>query len=169
MSPIASIISLERAGARAVDPSAPGNIIRTALAFESIVTVGAGAYFILFPRHYLLHTMGAAPSQVTTTALQLTQQFGAVNLLIGGIVALFIPNTKLAIQTRQTLYSIFLIFELLYMPLLVWQAFMMKGGMSDGSWSTGAGQFVPFVIWRIFVLKCKPEWFGRFQEGVKME
>lgn len=46
---------------------------------------------------------------------------------------------------------------------------MMKGGMLDGSWSTGAGQFVPFVIWRIFVLKFKPEWFGRFQEGVKKE
>ncbi|KAH8818995.1 hypothetical protein F5884DRAFT_196 [Xylogone sp. PMI_703] len=167
MSPTASRSPL--GGGGAVDPSAPGNIIRVALAFESLLTVGAGTYFILFPRHYLLHTMGAAPAQVTTTALQSTQQFGAVNVLIGGTVALFIPNSKLAIQSRQILYSVLLVFELLYMPLLVWQAFMMEGGMLNESWLTGAEQFVPFVVWRIFILRCKPEWFGRYQEGRKME
>lgn len=162
MSPTASYL-------RGVDPSAPGNIIRIALAFESLVTVGAGAYFIFFPRHYLLDTMGAAATQVTTTALQCAQQFGAVNVLIGTTVALFIPNTKSAIESRQILYFVILVFELLYVPLLVWQALTMEGGMPRKSLLAGAGQFVPFVLWRTFTLRLKPEWFGRYQEWRKSE
>jgi hypothetical protein len=56
---------------RGVDPSALGNIIRAALALESLVTVSAGIYFIFFLRHYLLHAIEAATAEVTTTALQL--------------------------------------------------------------------------------------------------
>jgi hypothetical protein len=167
MSPTASRSSLQGVGG--VDPSAPGNIIRAALVFESLVTVGVGTYYLLFPRHYLLHTMGAAAAQVTTTAIQSAQQFGAMNVLVGATVALFIPNTKNAIESRQILYLVILVFELLYTPLLVWQAFMMEGGMLRKSLLAGAGQFVPFVVWRIFTLGSKPEWFGRYQEGRKME
>ena len=152
-----------------VDPSALGNIIRVALAFESLVTVGVGAYYMFFPRHYLLHTMGAAAAQATTTALQSAQQFGSVNVFIGATIALFIPNTKKAIESRQILYFVLLVYELLYIPLLVWQAFMMEGGMLRKSLLDAVGQFVPFVVWRIFTLGWKPEWFGRYQEGRKME
>lgn len=153
-----------------VDPSAPGNIIRVALAFESLAIVGVGAYYMFFPRHYLLHTMGAAAAQVTTTALQAAQQFGAVNVFIGATVGLFIPNTKKAVGSRQILYSGLLAFELFYMPLLVWQAFTMEGGMLRESLLAGAMQFVPFVVWRIFTLGWKPEWFGRYlEEGRKRE
>ena len=162
MSPTASSL-------RGVDPSAPGNIIRVALAFESLVTVGVGTYYMFFPRHYLLHTMGAAAAQVTTTALQSAQQFGATNVLVGATVSLFIPNTKNAVESRQILYIVILVFELLYIPLLLWQAFMMEGGMLRKSLLDGAGQFVPFVVWRIFTLGWKSEWFGRYQEGRKME
>ncbi|KAM0249822.1 hypothetical protein ACHAQJ_008890, partial [Trichoderma viride] len=98
MSPTASNRSSLR-GVGGVDPSAPGNIIRVALAFESLVTVGVGTYYLLFPRHYLLHTMGAAAAQVTTTALQSAQQFGAMNVFVGATVALFIPNIKNAIES----------------------------------------------------------------------
>ncbi|ESZ99540.1 hypothetical protein SBOR_0105 [Sclerotinia borealis F-4128] len=167
MSPTASKSSLRVVGG--ADPSALGNIIRVALAFESICTIGLGTYYIFFPRHYLLHTMGAAAAQVTTTALQSAQQFGAVHILGGATVALFIPNTKNAIESRQRLYFVILVFELLYVPLLVWQAFMMEGGMLKKSLLVGAAQFVPFVVWRIFTLGWKPEWFGRYQEGRKME
>ncbi|APA16025.1 predicted protein [Sclerotinia sclerotiorum 1980 UF-70] len=167
MSPTASKSSLRGVGG--VDPSAPGNIIRAALAFESLLTVGVGTYYMLFPRHYLLHTMGAAAAQVTTTAVQSAQQFGAMNVFIGATVGLFIPNTKHAIESRQMLYSVVLAFELLFPPLLVWQAFMMEGGMLRNSLLAAAGQFVPPIVWRIFTLGWKPEWFGRYQEGKKME
>ncbi|KAH7344383.1 hypothetical protein BKA66DRAFT_614777 [Pyrenochaeta sp. MPI-SDFR-AT-0127] len=162
MSPTASSL-------RGVDPSSLGNIIRLALAFESLVTVGAGTYYMFFPRHYLLYTMGAAAAQVTTTALQFAQQFGALNVFIGATVALFIPNTKKAIESRRILYFVILGFELLYIPLLLWQAFMMEGGMLRKALLTEAGQLLPFVLWRVFTLGCKPEWFGRYQEGGKME
>lgn len=154
---------------RGVGPSAPGSIIRVALAFESLVTVGLGTYFMFFPRHYLLHTMGAAAAQVTTTALQSTQQFGAVNVLVGATVGLCMHNTKNAIENRQILYSVILGFELVFIPLLVWQAFMMEGGMLRKSLLAEAGQIAPFAIWRIFTLGWKPEWFGRYQEGRKVE
>ncbi|KAJ5478749.1 hypothetical protein N7530_004258 [Penicillium desertorum] len=154
---------------RGVDPSAPGNIIRAALALESLVTVGAGTYFMFFPRHYLLHAMEAAAAEVTTTALQLVQQFGAVNILVGATVGLFTSNAKNVIESRQILYSVILVFELLYIPLLMWQTFMMEGGMPRKSLLASASQFVPFVVWRIFTLVWKPEWFGRYQEGRKIE
>ncbi|KAJ5416222.1 hypothetical protein N7465_004917 [Penicillium sp. CMV-2018d] len=154
---------------RGVNPSAPGNIIRVALAFESLVTVGAGTYFIFFPRHYLLHTMGAAAAEVTTTALQLVQQFGAVNILVGATVGLFTSKARNAIESRQILYSVILVFELLYIPLLVWQTLMMESGMPRKSSLASALQFVPWVVWRIFTLGWKPEWFGRYQEGRKIE
>ncbi|CAG5155417.1 uncharacterized protein ALTATR162_LOCUS3652 [Alternaria atra] len=152
-----------------VHPSTSGNIIRAALAFESVVTVGVGSYFMFFPRHYLLRTMGAAASQVTTTALQMTQQYGAANILVGVGVGLFMSNTQIAIESRQILYRTVLVFELSYIPLLVWQAFMMDGGMPQNSLLVTAGQFVPFVVWRIFTLCCKPVWFGRYQERKKVE
>lgn len=162
MSPIASSL-------RGVDPSATGNIIRVALAFESLFTVGVGTYYIVFPRHYLLHTMGAAAAQVTTTAVQSAQQYGAANVFVGAAVGLFIPNTRNAIESRQILYVVILLWELLYILLLICQAFMMEGGMLRKSLLAGAGQFVPFVLWRIFTLGWKREWFGRYQEGRKME
>lgn len=102
---------------RRVDPSAPGSIIRVALAFESLFTVVGGVHYMFFPRHYLPHTMEVAATQVTTTALQLTQQFGAVIVLLGATVALFIPNTKTAIKSRQILYFVLLVFELLYIVI----------------------------------------------------
>jgi hypothetical protein len=154
---------------READPSAPGNIIRVALAFESILTVVVSAYYVFFPRHYLIHMMGAAPAQTTTTALQFTQQYGAVGILIGAGVALFIPNTKTAIDCRQTLYLALLAFELFFIPLLLWQAFMMDGGMPKDSLLVVVGQFVPFIVWRVFVLGWKPAWFGHSREGKKLE
>jgi hypothetical protein len=152
-----------------VDPSTSGNIIRAAFAVESVLTVSVGAYFVFFPRHYLLRMMGAAAAQVTTTALQMTQQYGAANILVGAGIGLFIPNTRLAIESRQILYRTVLVFELAYIPLLVWQAFMMEGGIPKSSLLASAGQFVPFVLWRAFALCCKPKWFGRYQERKKVE
>ncbi|KAH7089518.1 hypothetical protein FB567DRAFT_520912 [Paraphoma chrysanthemicola] len=152
-----------------VDPSAPGNIIRIALAVESVLTVGISAYYIFFPRHYLLRTLGTASAQVTTTALQMTQQFGAVGVLTGAGVGLFVPNTKSVIELRQPLYRALLAFELAFVPLLLWQGFMMADGIPKDSMVSTALQFVPFVAWRIFTLGWKPEWFGRYLDGKKSE
>ncbi|EHK97404.1 hypothetical protein M7I_6819 [Glarea lozoyensis 74030] len=86
-----------------IDPSAPGTIIRTALLFESVTTIGAGLYFLLLPHRYLLTTMGASTTQTTTTAVQMTQQFGAANILVGTVVGLFVSNSRKSIEARQTL------------------------------------------------------------------
>ena len=152
-----------------VDPSAPGNIIRAALAFESFLTIGSGVYCISFPRRYLLQTMGAAAAQATTTAIQSTQQYGAMSVLIGAGVAFFIPNTKNVIESRQTLYIALLGWEVLFVPLLAWQAFEMEGGMSNSSLLALAGQFVPVILWRAFTLSWKPQWFGRCREERKVK
>jgi hypothetical protein len=152
-----------------LDPSAPGTIIRTALALESIATIGIGAYYTIFPRHYLLTNMGTSAAQATTTAVQIVQQFGAVNVLIGATVGIFISNSKRSVEARQTLYVVLLVFELCYVPLLMWQAFMMEGGMPRKAILDGAKVFVPFVVWRVFTLGWRREWFGRFVEGRKRE
>ncbi|KAH7073922.1 hypothetical protein BKA63DRAFT_491870 [Paraphoma chrysanthemicola] len=154
---------------RGVDPSAPGNVIRIALAVESVFTVGISAYYIFFPRHYLLRTLGAASAQATTTALQMTQQYGAVGVLVGAGVGLFVPNTKNLIEFRQPLYRALLAFEVAFIPLLLWQALKMEDGIPKNSLVSTATQFVPFVVWRIFTLGWKPEWFGRYLDGKKSE
>lgn len=152
-----------------VDPAATGHVIRVALAVESALTVGMGAYYIFFPRHFLVQTMGAAASQVTTTALQAAQQYGATIAFVGAVVGLHFPNTKLAIESRQPLYRAILAFEVLYVPLLVWQAYTMEGGMSKSALLFTAWQFAPFIAWRIFTLGWKPEWFGRNLERKKLD
>ncbi|KAG9185566.1 hypothetical protein G6011_06897 [Alternaria panax] len=151
------------------DPPTSGNIIRVALAIESVITVGAGIYFLLFPRHYLSRAMGAAAAQVTITALQITQQCGAANIFVGAGVGLYISNSRAAIESRKTLYRFILGWELLFLPLLAWQGLMMEGGMPRSSLLGAIGQFVPFVAWRTFTLCCKPEWFGEYQERKKVE
>lgn len=152
-----------------VDPAATGNVIRVALAVESALTVGMGAYYIFFPRHFLAQTMGAAPSQVTTAAIQAAQQYGATVAFVGAIMGLHFPNTKIAIEARRPLYRAILAFEILYVPLLVWQGYTMEGGMSKKALLFTAWQFAPFVAWRTFTLGWKPEWFGRYLEGKKMD
>ena len=152
-----------------VDPAATGNVIRVALAAESALTVGMGVYYIFYPRHFLAQTMGAAASQVTTTALQAAQQYGATIAFVGAIVGLHFPNTKLAIESRQPLYRAVLGFEVLFVPLLAWQAYAMEGGMSKNALLGIAGQIVPFMVWRAFTLGWKPEWFGRYLEARKLD
>ncbi|GIZ46172.1 hypothetical protein CKM354_000931000 [Cercospora kikuchii] len=152
-----------------VDPAAAGSVIRIALAVESALTVGMGAYYICFPRHFLAQTMGAAASQVTTAAIQAAQQYGATIAFVGAVVGLHFPNTKLAIESRQPLYRAILAFEVLYVPLLVWQAYTMEGGMSKSALLSTAWQFAPFIAWRIFTLGWKPEWFGRNLERKKLD
>ncbi|KAF2855536.1 hypothetical protein T440DRAFT_463936 [Plenodomus tracheiphilus IPT5] len=152
-----------------VDPSAPGTIIRGALAVESVVTVGVGAYFMFFPRHYLIHTMGATAAQATKTAIQCAQQYGAANVLVGATVGLFTSNSRVSIEARPILYRVVLVFELLYAPFLVWQGLTTQDGMPRSALFAAAAQFVPFVAWRVFTLGWKPEWFGRYLEGKKVE
>ncbi|KAH6629705.1 hypothetical protein C7974DRAFT_454588 [Boeremia exigua] len=84
-------------------PSAPGPIIRAALTFESLATVAGGLYYTFFPQHYLLHTMGAVPAQITTTAIQNTQQYGATIILIGTSVGLFASSNRHAVALRRPL------------------------------------------------------------------
>ncbi|KAG4429761.1 hypothetical protein IFR05_014752 [Cadophora sp. M221] len=151
----------------AVDPAAPGTILRIALGFEAVLTVGVGLYFTIFPRHYLLNTLMADPLQATGAALQLTQQLGMANALGGMAVGAFIPNTRATIESRRGLYILLLGFECLYVPLLLWQAYGQKGGLPTEGLVSSASQFVPFIAWRTFVLLWKGEWFGRVLDGGK--
>lgn len=123
---------------------------------------------MFFPRHYLLRTMGAVSAQVTTTAIQNAQQYGAAVTLIGASVGLFTSDSRNIIELRRPLYVVLLVFEILFIPLLANQA-LMEGGMPKKSLLVAAGQLVPFALWRAFTLVWKPEWFGRCGEERKME
>lgn len=113
--------------------------------------------------------MQASTSQVTTTAIQAAQQYGTANVFAGAVVGLFMSNSKKSVENRQIMYRIVLMFELLYISLLVWQAFMMEGGMMKGTLLKNAAHVLLFVVWRGFTLGWKEEWFGRWVEGRKMD
>lgn len=164
---ISNKMSPSTSSLQGVDPSASGTIIRGALAFESVFTLGVGAYYMFFPRHFFLSAMGTTAAQVTTTAVQVAQQFGAVNVLVGATVGLLVPNTRTAIECRPIFYRVALAFEFLFAGILGWQAFTMDG-MPKQSLLAGVGQLSPFIAWRIFTLLWKPEWFGRYLEGKKV-
>ncbi|CAN9455348.1 unnamed protein product [Alternaria alternata] len=141
------------------DPSTSGNVIRGAFAFESAITVAAGSYFLFFPRHYLGRIL----------AVQMTQQYGAANIFVGGAVSLYVSNNRAAVESRKMVYRYILGWELLFVPVVVCQALMMEGGIPKSSLLATAGQFVPFIAWRVFALFCKPEWFESYQERKKAE
>jgi hypothetical protein len=151
------------------DLSTSGNVIRGAFAFESAITVAAGSYFLFFPRHYLGRMLGTAATQITTTAVQMTQQYGAANIFVGGAVGLYVSNNRAAVESRKMVYRYILGWELLFVPVVVCQALMMEGGIPKSSLLATAGQFVPFIAWRAFALLCKPEWFESYQERKKAE
>ncbi|CAN9232716.1 unnamed protein product [Alternaria alternata] len=140
------------------DPSTSGNVIRGAFAFESAITVAAGSYFLFFPRHYLGRML-----------VQMTQQYGAANIFVGGAVGLYVSNNRAAIESRKMVYRYILGWELLFVPVVVCQALMMEGGIPKSSLLATAGQFVPFIAWRAFALHCKPEWFESYQDRKKAE
>jgi hypothetical protein len=153
-----------------VDPAAPGTIVRNAIAFEAIFTAASGAYLIFFPRHFLVRSMGAAATQVTTTAIQQAQQYGSCMVLVGGLAAVFIPNTRTVFEARPMLYRALGAFEVfLYIPLMVYQAYMQEGGLPKGSSLASAAMISGFAAWRAVTLFWKCDWFGRWKEGRKVE
>ncbi|KAI8939934.1 hypothetical protein NX059_003661 [Plenodomus lindquistii] len=152
-----------------LDPSAPGTIIRGALAAESVLTVGLGAYIMFMPRHYLHVALGAATPQITQTAIQMTQQYGFTSVFFGAIEGLFVSNSRLSIETRPILYRTLLAFELGMVGLCTLQGQTTEDGMAKSALMSNAAVFAAFAAWRVFTLWVKPEWFGRVLEGKKAE
>lgn len=99
----------------------------------------------------------------------MTQQYGAANIFVGGAVSLYVSNNRAAVESRKMVYRYILGWELLFVPVVVCQALMMEGGIPKSSLLATAGQFVPFIAWRVFALFCKPEWFESYQERKKAE
>jgi len=79
---------------------------------------------------------------------------------------LAVPNTKNGIESRPIIYSTMLSTEVALLPLLAWQA-MTGSTLSPNALANVAGGLIGPILWRIWVLKYRPELMGRYTEEKK--
>jgi len=149
------------------DPSAPGTIIRYAMAIEAAFNVLGAAGVVLAPRS-ILSFMASSPSQITPLAVTFTQWIGGMVVALTVPLMLCLPNTRRAVESRTTTYWALAAGEGFLVPMFLWQM-GEESGFTRKALVAGAVQLGVLVGWRLYVLLRKPEWMGRYREGKKGE
>lgn len=153
----------------ALDPSAPGTIMRYALATEATSNVLGAIPMIFLPRTLLLFV---SPSQEPSyLAISLTQWLGALVLGLTAPLVLAYPNTRRGLETRPTVYWTLGVGEAAATGVMLWQ-YLSKGegsGMKEGFLVGATAVLSSLVVWRMWVLMVKPEWMGRYDDSRKGE
>ncbi|KAJ2996086.1 hypothetical protein NUW58_g1081 [Xylaria curta] len=150
-----------------IDPSAPGTIVRIALAAESVINLFLAAPMIFnakgaFEGLYLSDGKSAAPH-----AASIFQLFGLNIVAMTVAMVLALPNKPGAIELRQTSYQMIGAFEALALPITFWQAWVAGeegSGLNPNKLIWGfalpMGVLLGFRTWVLFV---KPEWMGKYR------
>ncbi|MCJ1392170.1 hypothetical protein MMC18_005037 [Xylographa bjoerkii] len=153
----------------ALDPSAPGTIMRSALLIEALSNI-LGAIPMIFLTRPLLSLI--SPSTPSPLAVSLTQWLGGLICGLAAPLLLAYPNTKRAMESRTTVYWTLGAGEGALVPLMLWQ-YMKEGqesGLPGGFLLGAAGVLAATAVWRLWVMLVRPEWIGRYrEEGVKGE
>lgn len=160
-----------------IDPAAPGTIIRYALAVEVILNLFMGTALVIFPRWLLSLATAAATATTEPSTLDnpisisICQWVGAIIYAFTVQVALVIPDTRGAIESRRLVYWTLLAGEGFLVPLFLYQVFFFSwGGSGEGGGFTRKFLvvttlcFLGHALWRLFCLVVKPDWFGRYQD-----
>jgi hypothetical protein len=86
-----------------VDPSAPGTVMRGALAFEAMANAIGGTWMVFFPQRFL-NLLVSSPMQITGAAVTWTQLTGSLVYALATPVILGIPNSRRGIESRAPTY-----------------------------------------------------------------
>lgn len=152
-----------------IDPSAPGTIVRAAMAAEACFNFFL-AYRMLVEPHattaqLFLSDDAAAESPAAVSSL-LMEWIGVWTLATNVPLLLALPNRAGAIERRQVAYAVLGAMEALWVPLLACKAWRGDG---EGQLFWGkiiGGIAVPmtaFLVFRLLVLCMWPGWMGRYR------
>jgi hypothetical protein len=150
-----------------IDPSAPGTIIRIALAAESAFNVFMAIPMIFNAKEALGRMYLSDGNPVAPHAASMMQLFGISLAAMTVPMVLAIPNKVGAIETRRTTYQMLSSFEVFALPLSCWQAWFAGeagSGLNPDKviWGLGMGMGVALGF-RVWVLLVKPEWMGKYR------
>jgi hypothetical protein len=150
-----------------LDPSSPGSIVQYIFAFEAILGIGVGAFFILSPSSPLTF-QAASQKLITPLSTSLVQMIGG---LIAGlsIPMLFaVPNTRRGIELRAPMFCCLGGIEVF---LIGFYGYMASGnreaetGFSSKASATLIWNMAAPLALRVYALWAKPQWFGRNKDG----
>ncbi|OCL14331.1 hypothetical protein AOQ84DRAFT_384792 [Glonium stellatum] len=119
---------------------------------------------VAFPESFL-SPLVKKPSGITPTSLALTQHFGALAFTLTAPLVLAIPNTRRGIESRQSVYCTLGAGEVCIISLALYQTYRFDdSGFSLTSLLGTTVTLAPVLLWRLYVLLRKPEWFGRYRD-----
>ncbi|MCJ1477172.1 hypothetical protein MMC13_005843 [Lambiella insularis] len=152
-----------------LDPSAPGTVMRYAIATEAFFNLLGAIPMLFSPRSLLL--LISASQQPSPLAISLTQWLGALVLGLTAPLVLAYPNTRRGLQSRPTVYWTLGTGEAALVVVLVWQYLCKREGSGmSGRFLMGAtGMMTGLCAWRLWVLTAKREWMGRYNDSKKRE
>ena len=153
--------------------SAPGTIIRYALAIEAGVNLFGVAGMLLYP-DVLVRWLSADPTPDTTSGTAAVAS-GLIHLLaalLAGFTTpllLCIPNSKRALESRPTVYATLLAGEVALVLVMLRQALVQENGVGirPGRLLFMVGTLGPLGRWRVGVLGIRPEGVGAYGGGRK--
>lgn len=150
-----------------LDPSAPGTVIRYAMAIEAGFNILGAAGLILAPRDTLSYLVPYS-SQITPVAASLTQWLGAVVLALTTPLLLCLPDSRRAVESRTTVYWTLAAGEGFLVPLFLVQLMQGdRGGFTRKALVLSSIQLSAMVGWRLYVLLRRPDWMGRYRDVKK--
>ncbi|KAF2189765.1 hypothetical protein K469DRAFT_701021 [Zopfia rhizophila CBS 207.26] len=152
-----------------IDPNAPGTIIRIALAIEALLNITFGTYILLAPTSFL-ELLVSYPTSINPLSATLVQFLAAIIFANTIPLLLAIPNTRRGIEMRVPTYYVLGFSEVGLITLFAYLALAKDEedvGLTAKALVNLAGNLVSPLVWRIFVLSKKPEWFGRYRNDVK--
>jgi hypothetical protein len=137
----------------------PSKIITYAFAMESVLNMAGGALLVAAPTQ-VLNFLSRSPSFVSPIAILFTQ-------ITGGIFASFAAPLILGLRAesreKRLAYQFLAAGELISIPILVGK--WLNGtdsGMSDNIKLLAlTGFFFPLLVWRVWCLGWRSDWFGR--------
>ncbi|KAH7063044.1 hypothetical protein B0J12DRAFT_157137 [Macrophomina phaseolina] len=155
-----------------IDPAQPGTPVRLALVVESLGNLAFAVPFALNPaqtfRDFLLPD-AAPPAAPSAEAAALARAYAVIVLGITAGMLLSVPSRAGAVEWRRMFYATSAATEIMYVPLLAWQAW----GAGQGVAGTGCdpGKLVRLwalpmgvlLAWRAWVFVVKPGWFGSYR------
>ncbi|KAF2496449.1 hypothetical protein BU16DRAFT_378058 [Lophium mytilinum] len=142
-----------------IDPSAPGTIGRIALAIEAAVKITV-AFFLTFFPHLNFGPAVTDSSNLAPSTIALSQWIGVILIASAIQHALAIRNTRSALDSRHQVYWRMLVGEALLASMFLYQA-LTDSGIKRKVLLVMAAFCVDSILWRLFCLVLKPEWFGR--------
>ncbi|TKA78062.1 hypothetical protein B0A49_03518 [Cryomyces minteri] len=150
-----------------IDPSAPGTVIRYALAIEAAANIFGGTAMVFFPSQ-VLSLMVTKTSFINPTTESLVQWLGALVYGLTVPVLLAIPNTRRGIESRQTVYYTLLGGEGTLIPTFLWHM-TRNSGFTYKSLVASAVVLAATCGWRLLALFKRPDWLGRYRDIKKEE